>query len=57
MRRMARGSSVASRIRPGMVVEVKPVEEILATLDQEGAVDALPFMPEMLQFAGRRFTV
>jgi len=57
MRRTARGSSAAARLRPGMVVEVKPVEEILATLDQDGAVDALPFMPEMLQFAGRRFTV
>jgi hypothetical protein len=45
------------RLRPGAVVEVKSAAEILATLDHDGAVDALPFMPEMLQFAGRRFTV
>jgi hypothetical protein len=45
------------RLRPGTVVEVKSVDEIMATLDEAGAVDALPFMPEMLQFAGRRFTV
>jgi hypothetical protein len=45
------------RFRPGAVVEVKSAEEILATLDQDGAVNALPFMPEMLRFAGRRFTI
>jgi hypothetical protein len=38
-------------------VEVKSAEEIMATLDDDGALDALPFMPEMLQFAGRRFTI
>jgi hypothetical protein len=38
-------------------VEVRSAEEILATLGQSGTVDSLPFMPEMLQFAGRRFTV
>src|SRR5918912_4569562 len=44
-------------LRVGQVVEVRPAAEILATLDAEGATDALPFMPEMLRFAGRRFTV
>jgi hypothetical protein len=37
------------------MVEVKSREEILATLDKHGELDNLPFMPEMLQFAGRRF--
>src|ERR671937_3229694 len=46
-----------SLLRVGQVVEVRPAEEILATLDDDAATDALPFMPEMLRFAGRRFTV
>ena len=31
--------------------------EILATLDARAAKDALPFMPEMLQYCGQRFRV
>jgi hypothetical protein len=30
---------------------------ILSTLDEHGSLDGLPFMPEMLQFFGRPFTV
>lgn len=41
----------------GDMVEVKPAHEILAGLDQRGELDALPFMPEMLQFCGQRFIV
>ena len=41
----------------GDVVEVKPAEQILAGLDERGELDALPFMPEMLQFCGQRFVV
>ena len=41
----------------GEVVEVKSREEILATLDETGALDKLPFMPEMLAFCGKRLTV
>jgi hypothetical protein len=44
-------------LRPGDVVEVRPAGEILATLDADACTDALPFMPEMLRFVGRRFTV
>ena len=44
-------------LRVGQVVEVRPPEEILATLDDQAATEALPFMPEMLRFVGRRFTV
>ena len=50
-----RGGSL--KLRPGDIVEVKPAAEILATLDADGALDAMPFMPEMLQYVGRRFTV
>jgi hypothetical protein len=44
-------------LRPGDVVEIRPGAEILATLDQTGALDGVPFMPEMLQYVGHRFTV
>ena len=39
------------------MVEVRAPAEILATLDGDASVDAMPFMPEMLQHAGKRFTV
>jgi hypothetical protein len=38
-------------------VEVRNIEEILATPDGRDGLDALPFMPEMLQYCGRRFRV
>jgi hypothetical protein len=44
-------------MRPGDVVEVRSATEILATLDEDGSLDAVPFMPEMLQHVGKRFTV
>ena len=44
-------------LRPGDIVELRPAAEILATLDESGALDNMPFMPEMLQYVGRRFTV
>jgi hypothetical protein len=43
----------ADALRVGDLVRVKSREEILATLDDEGRVDGLPFMPEMLAFAGQ----
>ncbi len=40
---------MASReLRAGDLVELRPPAEILATLDEGGATDGLPFMPEML---------
>lgn len=36
---------------------MRPPEEILATLDANASLDAMPFMPEMLQYVGRRFMV
>jgi hypothetical protein len=47
----------STRLRTGDFVEVKAPEEILQTLDAEGALDHLPFMPEMLEFCGRRFRI
>jgi predicted DNA-binding antitoxin AbrB/MazE fold protein len=44
-------------LRAGEVVEVRSQEEILGTLDRKGELEALPFMPEMLQFCGTRFRV
>jgi hypothetical protein len=44
-------------LRVGEWVEVLSANEILATLDQQQCLDGLPFMPEMLQFCGRRFRV
>ena len=44
-------------LRPGDVVEVRSPAEILATLGADGALDGMPFMPEMARLAGRRFTV
>src|SRR5215210_3189385 len=45
------------QFHPGDVVEVRSAAEILETLDEHGALEALPFMPEMLQHVGRRYTV
>jgi hypothetical protein len=45
------------QLRVGDVVEVLSADEILATLDEKGEFENLPFMPEMLQFCGRRMTV
>lgn len=44
-------------LRPGDVVEVKSAGEILATLDGDAALGSMPFMPEMVRHAGRRYTV
>lgn len=44
-------------LRPGDVVVVKSASEILATLDDQASLDMLPFMPEMAQYVGKRFTV
>ena len=50
-------ASATLDLRVGDVVEVLSEEEILATLDENGELDSLPFMPEMLRYCGRRLTV
>jgi hypothetical protein len=44
-------------LRRGEQVEVLGPAAILATLDEEGRLDGLPFMPEMAALCGRRFLV
>lgn len=44
-------------LHAGELVRVRSAEEILPTLDADGAVDGLPFMPEMLAYCGRQFRV
>jgi hypothetical protein len=44
-------------LKAGDVVEVASREEILRTLDKDGRLDGLPFMPEMFAFCGRRMRV
>ena len=39
------------------MVEVRSLPEILATLDERGCLDGLPFMPEMAAFCGHRVPV
>jgi hypothetical protein len=46
-----------ARLCRGDLVEVRTPDEIVQTLDADGALDHLPFMPEMLEFCGRRFRV
>lgn len=41
----------------GNWVEIRSKEEILNTLDHDGCLDGMPFMPEMLQYCGHRFRV
>ena len=41
----------------GELVEVRSREEILGTLDADGRLENLPFMPEMLPYCGRQFRV
>src|SRR5579859_3133398 len=50
-------SRTNSRLSAGDLVAVRTACEILKTLDQNGTLDGLPFMPEMLEFCGKRFRV
>jgi hypothetical protein len=46
-----------SKFRKGELVRIRSADEILSTLDSDGTVDGLVFMPEMLQYAGREYRV
>lgn len=50
-------SDSAQRLKVGDWVEVRSREEILWTLDENGCLDNLPFMPEMFAFCGQKFRV
>ena len=45
------------KLRAGEWVEVRSKEEILATLDKNGRMEGLPFMPQMFEYCGKRFRV
>lgn len=49
--------AAALALARGEEVQVLGLEEIRATLDERGALDGMPFMPEMERFAGRRARV
>jgi hypothetical protein len=57
MRNNGHNSDLVLNLRVGDVVEVRSKEEILQTLDENGRLDQLPFMPEMLKYCGNRFKV
>jgi hypothetical protein len=46
-----------TKFRAGDLVEVRSREEILGTLDKNGQLEGLPFMPQMLQYCGKRYRV
>ncbi len=50
-------TQTVAKLCPGDLVEVRTPGEILQTLDAEGTLDQLPFMPEMVEFCGKRFRV
>jgi hypothetical protein len=45
------------KLRVGDWVEIRSKEEILKTLDKNGRLEELPFMPQMFQYCGKRFQV
>src|SRR5688572_27913060 len=46
-----------TQFRAGDLIEVRTREEILSTLDKNGRLEGLPFMPQMFQYCGQRFSV
>jgi hypothetical protein len=52
-----RDDSHSLQLIPGEDVEVRRLDEILATLDDHGTLDGLPFMPEMVAYCGKRAKV
>jgi hypothetical protein len=53
----ARTNMKDGRFHAGDRVLVRSPEEILATLDSNGTLDDIPFMPEMLDWCGKAFRV
>jgi hypothetical protein len=52
-----RTPTLALRLQPGDLVEVRSVEEIRATLDAKGRNRGMIFGPRMTEFCGRRYRV
>src|SRR5829696_4982094 len=49
--------SNSMKLSVGEWVEVRSKQEILATLDEQGQLEGMPFMPEMFAYCGQRFRV
>lgn len=45
------------KLKAGDWVEVRSKEEILQTLDKQGQLECVPFMPQMFKYCGQRFKV
>src|ERR1700682_1051706 len=54
---MGRSPDQELNLQAGELVEVRSGDEILATLDDNGRLNAMPFMPEMLKYCGKLFRV
>lgn len=52
-----RKNNFVLNLRPGEIVDVRSESQILATLDENGTLEGLPFIPEMRKYCGRRFKV
>src|SRR5262249_25452418 len=50
-------NSLKQMHRVGEWMEVRPLAEIMATLDGNGRLGGLPFMPEMVRYCGQRLQV
>lgn len=48
---------MSSGLKVGDIVEIRSMQEILSSLDENGTIDELPFMPEMLKFCGKQYTI
>jgi hypothetical protein len=49
--------SAGKELHEGQTVWVRPLQEILGTLDADGTLDGLPFMPEMARYCEQSFQV
>jgi hypothetical protein len=45
------------KFKAGDIVRVKPMKEIIQTLDSNWCLDNLPYMPEMIEYSGKTFRV
>ncbi len=51
------GEAEMTKLRAGDWVEVRSKEEILRTLDKNGRLEGMPFMPQMFEHCGKRLQV
>jgi len=57
VRRVRKADRAVLNLKAGDVIVVRSFDEIAETLDEDGTLDSLPFMPEMLEYCGKRFKV